>query len=98
MSTRRQATQPFTLSDGTKLEVGDWACTPLRAMLHDETRFKEPSQFLGFRFVDNQVLAALTNSDFGSLESQKPSLLTDVDKNWHVWGTGRMAWYVTFKN
>lgn len=98
MSTRRQAIHPFTFSDGTKLEVGDWACTPLRAMLHDEKHFQQPSQFFGFRFVDKQVLTNLTNSNFGSLESQKPSQLTDVDKHWHVWGTGRMAWYVERNN
>lgn len=94
MSTRRGAIRPFTFSDGTKLEIGDWACTPVRAMLHDEKNFPEPSKFLGFRFVDQQILADLTNSHYGSIESQKPSRLTDVDIHWHVWGTGRMAWYV----
>lgn len=88
------AIKPFEFSNGAKLEVGDWACTPLRAMLHDEQHFPDPLQFNGFRFVDRDQLADLTSSDFGSHKSQEPAQLTDVNKHWHVWGTGRMAWYV----
>ncbi|EHK96392.1 putative Ent-kaurene oxidase [Glarea lozoyensis 74030] len=91
MSTRRQAIAPFTFSDGTHLAVGDWAVTPLRAMLHDDAHFPEANQFNGFRHVQPAVLEKLTGSNFGSLEAQEPSLLTDVNKHWHVWGTGRMA-------
>ncbi|KAG9237932.1 cytochrome P450 [Amylocarpus encephaloides] len=91
MSTRRQAIQPFTFSDGTHLAIGDWVVTPLRAMLHDDTHFPSASSFHGFRHVHPQVLENLTHSKFGSLDTQEPSQLTDVNKHWHVWGTGRMA-------
>ncbi|PLB46222.1 cytochrome P450, partial [Aspergillus steynii IBT 23096] len=85
LSTRRQAVQPFALSDGTKLEVGDWACTPVRSIMLDPTNYPEPSQFSGFRFADPGLL-------HGSYPLQpQPSKLTDVDEKWQMWGTGRMT-------
>ncbi|KAM7184927.1 Ent-kaurene oxidase [Rhypophila sp. PSN 637] len=97
-STRRAALRPFTLSDGTKLNVGDWACTPVKAMMHNPDFFPEPLQFHGFRFADpaivEQAVAAVVGS--GTAEKfktpqPKPSKLTDCDSTYHVWGTGRMA-------
>ncbi|RYP80472.1 hypothetical protein DL769_002457 [Monosporascus sp. CRB-8-3] len=91
MSTRRCALQPFTLSDGTKLAVGDWACTPSGAIMRSEEHYPAPSKFNGFRFVDSAILAQLRDpSSFSSLQS-KPSKLTDVDNAFLMWGTGRMA-------
>lgn len=90
MSTRRSALQPFTLSDGTKIGVGDWACTPVRAIMSDPESYPEPLTFNGFRFV-NPAMLGIIGGDFKALQA-KSSNLTDVDSNWHVWGTGRMAW------
>ncbi|KAL1962096.1 hypothetical protein VTN77DRAFT_563 [Rasamsonia byssochlamydoides] len=91
MSTRRHALQPFTLSDGTHLNVGDWACTPIQAMMQDPELYPEPLQFKGFRFVESKVLEQAELSAFKF--PQGPSKLTDANINgsWHVWGTGRMA-------
>jgi len=98
MSTRRHALQPFTLSDGTRLEVGDWACTPVRALMQNPEHYPEPLKFNGFRFADPEILKKAADAGFGRKTMQKcPSKLTDVndrDCSWHVWGTGRMAWYV----
>ncbi|PQE05922.1 cytochrome p450 protein [Rutstroemia sp. NJR-2017a BVV2] len=97
VSTRRYALQPFTLSDGTKLDVGDWACTPVKAMMHNPNYYPEPFAFNGFRFVKPELLSNL--SETGNFDTPKsaPSKLTDVNDAWHVWGTGRMAcpgrWY-----
>ncbi|EED23820.1 cytochrome P450, putative [Talaromyces stipitatus ATCC 10500] len=98
MSTRRQALQPFELPDGHKIQVGDWICTPLRAMMRDSANYPDPLKFDGFRFVDTERLNALKNmpSSLGSdpemrmVGSGKGSRLTDVI-DWQVWGTGRMA-------
>ncbi|KAL2283202.1 hypothetical protein FJTKL_10088 [Diaporthe vaccinii] len=88
-STRRSALKPFTLSDGTKLAVGDWACTPVRAIMQNPEFYPSPLQFNGFRFSDPASLENMNNV-FQSPQP-KPSKLTDVDNTFHVWGTGRMA-------
>ena len=90
MSTRQSALQPFSLKDGTKLEIGDWLCTPVRAIMQDPKYYPSPLDFNGFRFASHDSIYKL---DMASKVSQpKPSKLTDVDDTFHVWGTGRMAW------
>ncbi|KAI1412118.1 cytochrome P450 [Hypoxylon sp. FL1857] len=89
MSTRRSAIQPFTLSDGTHLKVGDWLCTPVKAMMQSPEHYPDPLQFSGFRFADPQLVALIAGVD-GPMQPQ-PSKLADVNYSWHVWGTGRMA-------
>lgn len=95
MSTRRHALQPFVLSDGTRIEVGDWACTPVRAMMQNPEHYPEPLEFNGFRFVDRELIENPAHSAFKFPQADGPSSLTDVNGSWHVWGTGRMAWYVS---
>ncbi|KAL1983251.1 hypothetical protein VTN96DRAFT_349 [Rasamsonia emersonii] len=93
MSTRRHALQPFVLSDGIQLNVRDWACTPIGAMMRDPDHYPKPLQFRGFRFVDEKVLESAGLLRFKSLQPS-PSTLTDnydchlVDKDaprWFVW-------------
>lgn len=91
MSTRRSALQPFTFSDGSKLSIGDWACTPVRAIMQDPAHYPSPLEFNGFRFVDTELLDKATK--IGSVSQPTPSKLTDANNTWHVWGTGRMVWY-----
>ncbi|KAF4633231.1 hypothetical protein G7Y89_g4888 [Cudoniella acicularis] len=88
-STRRSALQPFSLSDGTRLEVGDWACTPVRAIMTNPTFYPTPLDFHGFRFAPPDVVAAL-DAAF-KVPQEKSTRLVDVDSTFHVWGTGRMA-------
>jgi cytochrome P450 len=91
VSTRRYATQPFTLSDGTKLAVGDWACTPVRAIMTSPEYYPQATEFNGFRFADTTAIDTSVSEKFGFIQPN-PSKLTDVNDSWHVWGTGRMAW------
>ena len=95
VSTRRHALQPFSLSDGTKVEVGDWVCTPVRAMMQNPEHYPEPLEFRGFRFVDPAILNEDMPPKSQSAQPTRASKLIDVNGSWHVWGTGRMAWYVT---
>ncbi|KAH7310888.1 cytochrome P450 [Stachybotrys elegans] len=88
-STRRSALQPFKLSDGTMVGVGDWACTPVRAIMQSPEFYPSPLEFNGFRFADPSLLEDEKTS-FKVLQP-KPSKLTDCDNTFHVWGTGRMA-------
>ncbi|KAI0409850.1 cytochrome P450 [Xylaria palmicola] len=88
MSTRRLALKPFTFSDGTFLNIGDWACTPVQALMKDPGYYPQPLEFRGFRFVAQQQLPENQSTPCAQ---QKPSKLTGVDGSWHVWGTGRMA-------
>ncbi|KAI1121769.1 cytochrome P450 [Nemania abortiva] len=89
MSTRRAALKPFTLSDGTSVGVGDWLCTPVRALMQSGSHYPDPLEFNGFRFVDPSTIteSAKVSKSF----QEKPSRLVDVDNTFHVWGTGRMA-------
>lgn len=85
---------PFELSDGTKLNVGDWACTAVRGIMMNPKFYPAPQDFNGFRFASPEaVIEATTTSPF-KVPQPKPSKLTDADDTFHVWGTGRMAWYV----
>ncbi|KAI0183417.1 cytochrome P450 [Xylaria flabelliformis] len=90
MSVRRAATQPFMFSDGTKLAIGDWACTPVRAIMQSEKYYPQPLEFNGFRFVKPHDLSRVSDRKFAILQP-KPSKLVDVNLTWHVWGIGRMA-------
>jgi hypothetical protein len=92
-STRRSALQTFMLSDGTTLNVGDWACTPVRAIMQDARYYPSPLEFSGFRFVEEKVLSG---HDLSSMVRQeRSSRLIDANDTYHVWGTGRMSWYAT---
>ncbi|KAI1760843.1 cytochrome P450 [Hypoxylon sp. FL1150] len=86
MSVRRCALQPFSLSDGTKINVGEWACAPSGAINIDPQYYPSPEEFSGFRFVDSAIL-----SSAASTTQPKPSKLTDVDHSFLMWGVGRMA-------
>jgi cytochrome P450 len=90
VSVRRCALQPFTLSDGTKLNVGDWACAASGAINTSAEHFPSPNNFSGFRFAD----PALVDSISGPHGAQQPtpSKFTDVHHSYLMWGTGRMAW------
>ncbi|KAI5865350.1 cytochrome P450 [Durotheca rogersii] len=74
MSMRRYATQPFALSDGTKLSVGDWACVPVKAIMQDSRSYPDPLTFNGFRFASpNDLKSAETDSQF-NFSQPKPSI------------------------
>ncbi|TRX96846.1 hypothetical protein FHL15_002152 [Xylaria flabelliformis] len=92
MSMRRAATQPFTFADGTKLAVGDWACTPVRAIMQSAEYYPSPLEFNGFRFArpDNLPSTGAPGQNFNFVQPE-PSKLVDVSQAWHVWGMGRMA-------
>ncbi|EOA80779.1 hypothetical protein ACJQWK_09841 [Exserohilum turcicum] len=91
-STRRSALRPYTLKDGTHVNVGDWFCTPVRAIMTNPIDFPEANTFSGFRFANPELVKSLENGH-GSFDilQKKPTKLTDVDMTFHVWGTGRMA-------
>ncbi|GAB1311480.1 hypothetical protein MFIFM68171_01690 [Madurella fahalii] len=94
MSTRRRALQPFAFSDGTTLNVGDWACSPSGAMMRDSSQFPSPNKFDGFRFVDPAVLRNLDHPLEPQAQpktEQKPAQFTDIDSSFLMWGYGRMA-------
>ncbi|KAL8636995.1 MAG: hypothetical protein Q9228_005685 [Teloschistes exilis] len=91
ISTRRQALEPFVLSGGHKVEMGDMVCTPARAMMKDPAHFAAPQAFSGFRFVKPELLVDLDRSRLQVPQPGQPRSLTDAT-DWQVWGTGRMVW------
>lgn len=47
------------------------------------------------RFQENYTKTKVVESvAFDTVMQKKPTKLTDLDMTYHVWGTGRMAWYV----
>jgi hypothetical protein len=102
VSTRRKATRPFHLSDGTEVKVGQWICSAVRGMNLDPANFPQPNEFRGFRFVDPQVLERSLSGTLPIPEAfQKPdpgkvSDFTELS-DWQLWGTGRSAWYVVWR-
>ncbi|CAI6095198.1 unnamed protein product [Clonostachys chloroleuca] len=92
MSVRRCALRPFSMSDGTKLEVGEWACAPAGAINTREDYYPFPKSLSGFRFVDSALLAAIDeDTNPPAARQAKHSKLADVDHSFLMWGTGRMA-------
>ncbi|KAK0654525.1 cytochrome P450 [Cercophora samala] len=92
LSTRRYAVEPHTFSDGTHLNRGDWACTPLIAINRIPEFYPNPEQFSGFRFAPPQLLDSLSIKDEEGLPKQDtPSKLVDTDHKWLMFGTGRQA-------
>jgi len=94
VSVRRCALQPFSLSDGSHLAVGEWACAPSGAINTSAEFYPSPNEFSGFRFVDARYLLRDNGENFlpEAVRQAKPSKLTDVDHSFLMWGTGRMAW------
>ncbi|GAB1318482.1 Cytochrome P450 monooxygenase AtmP [Madurella fahalii] len=90
VSTRRKALQPFQLSDGSKIDVGQWVCTAPRGMSLDATYYTNPGEFHGFRFVAPELLADLQHTSFQVPQPGKTSTFTEVS-DWQLWGTGKCA-------
>ncbi|KAI1346843.1 cytochrome P450 [Xylaria sp. FL0043] len=96
MATRRSALQPFTLSDGTRVHIGNWVCTPVKSIMQDSRFYPNPLQFYGFRFVDPNIVEGTVNRQEGGTQfapSPQPtqSNFTDLNQTFHFWGTGRCA-------
>ncbi|KAK5652129.1 hypothetical protein OQA88_10771 [Cercophora sp. LCS_1] len=90
LSTRRCAVKPFSFTDGTKLRVGDWACTPVSAMMQDAKWYPDPLKFSGFRFVSQDLLQGIGNEAKGPMQDS-PSSLVAVGDTFHMWGSGRQT-------
>ncbi|KAK9792200.1 putative Cytochrome P450 [Seiridium cardinale] len=91
ISVRRCALQPFSLSDGTKVGVGDWACAPSGAINNNAEYYPSPQEFSGFRFVDPKILLEMDGITPSAAMQSKPTKITDADYSFLMWGTGRMA-------
>ncbi|KAK4446672.1 cytochrome P450 [Podospora aff. communis PSN243] len=86
-SCRRRAIAPFTLSDGTKLSPGDWACTPVTSMMQDAKWYPSPLEFSGFRFAPPELVASLGDQELNVAPRQeKPSKLVKGDSTFYMWG------------
>lgn len=88
------ALKPFELSDGSRIEAGEWICTAARGMMLDARYYTAPQEFQGFRFVDPRILEKRfpgRPSDVASKLQGTPSNFTDIG-DWQLWGSGRSAW------
>ncbi|KAI1413292.1 cytochrome P450 [Hypoxylon sp. FL1857] len=104
VSTRRKATKPFQLSDGTKVESGQWICSAVRGMNLDPANYSKAGEFHGFRFVEPDVLehyfpaSSPSSGKFQKPDPGKSSEFIDLS-DWQLWGTGKSActgrWYAS---
>ncbi|RYP09153.1 hypothetical protein DL765_008544 [Monosporascus sp. GIB2] len=102
VSTRRKATKPFKLSDGTKVEVGEWICSAVRGMNLDPANYSRVDEFHGFRFVPPEILESSLSGvsssphKFQTPDPEKSSTFVELS-DWQLWGTGKSActgrWY-----
>lgn len=87
---RRKALEPFKFSDGSSLNVGDWVCIPMVAMMNDPQRYQNPEQFDGYRFTDAN--ATLRSGETSPKTPDKAETsLTDASFDWPIWGVGQMS-------
>ena len=86
---RRKAVQPFVFrSTGCRVPVGQIVCVPAWEFMHDKSRYPNPEDFDGHRFVRNS-------------QSRRPSFpenpmrgttFTDASEDFPIWGLGSKVW------
>ncbi|KAF4633490.1 hypothetical protein G7Y89_g4632 [Cudoniella acicularis] len=83
---RRKALDTFTFSGGYTVKVGDWACVPQQAMMHDPQYYENPAAFDGFRFLpkDGEKSGAKDMA-----QNENPNMFTTSSPNWLIWGSGK---------
>lgn len=82
VSVRRKVLAPYSLVDGTYLEVGSWACVPQRSLMRDPGNYQNATSFHGFRFVPSPGTEYVGNA----------SRFTDVASKFPFWGAGKRVW------
>jgi hypothetical protein len=84
--------KPFELSNGLRVQEGDWLATPLDSMNTDAKNWINPLIFHVFLHIESATMASLNGkTSFTCPEPEKAAPLTDA-RGWQTWGTGRMAW------
>lgn len=61
----------------------------------DLATFPSFQQFSDLRFAGPAVVQRAAEGKFMPVMQEKRTKLTDADMTYHVWDTGRMAWYVS---
>ena len=74
----RVARQPFTFSNGVSIPAGTFLSAATSAYHTDEQRYKDPTVFNPWRFVD----------------SARPSSFVTTNVEYIAFGHGRHAWWV----
>ncbi|PQE02871.1 cytochrome P450 protein [Rutstroemia sp. NJR-2017a BBW] len=82
VSIQRKVMQPFTLSNGTHIPIGNTICVPQAALMHSPNLYTSPSTFNGYRFVLPE-----------DRDATEPKIkYTDVNAAFPFWGASRKAW------
>lgn len=84
VSARRFAMQPFTLSDDSIVNVGDWVCTPVKAMMQAPKYYPSLLEFYAIRFVEKLLQRTATEATNPKVSQATPSKITDVGGSIHV--------------
>lgn len=62
VSLRRKTIAPYSFTDGLSVKVGDVACIPMRAIMSDESNYRNATTFDGYHFVENSQRVSVANS------------------------------------
>jgi hypothetical protein len=63
------------------MHVGDWFCTPVRAIMTRKADFPDALEFNGFRFADPEFVCSISANE---VLQKVHSKLTDVDMAYHI--------------
>ena len=84
---RRKALKDYTFSNGGQhVSVGEIACVPSWEITHDESKYPNPYEFDGLRFVKSIAFPEQPNN------MMRGTTFTDGTKDWPIWGLGSKIW------
>ena len=86
---RRKALKQFTFKDGLQVPLGEVACVFGPDIMLDKSRYPSPQEFNGLRFVDDTIASSSTEIQDSDTRAKG---LTEVSKDFIVWGFGSKAW------
>lgn len=92
MAVRRKALQPYAFTKGSPhVQKDEITCVSSYELMRDEQFFPESERFDGLRFVkDLKISAAAGGKGFGN--PMRGTSVTDVSKEYPVWGYGSHFW------
>ncbi|KAI9836330.1 MAG: ADP-ribosylation factor protein 3, partial [Sclerophora amabilis] len=99
ISVRRKALRPFAFSDGIRVDAGNWACVPQRAIMQDPALYPGGMAFDGFRFTgpvdridkDQRPVPNKRAEEPGATPAKPGVKYTEINSKFPFWGLGKHA-------
>lgn len=92
MAVRRKALQPYLFAKGSpRVQQDEIICVSSYELMRNEQFFPEPERFDGLRFVKDLEASAAAGGK-GAGNPMRGTSVTDVSKEYPVWGYGSHFW------